>query len=87
MFIGITFIDAEASGISSGKDVEQPRALSFAQDYIDIYACAWGPDDQSGVKVGYNLAPEAIANGTKNVSIVIQLTCNSNSDILLLLLF
>jgi len=68
-FLGIAFIDPEESGISSGKDVDQPRALSYAQDYIDIYACAWGPDDQVGSFVGYNLAAEAIANGTKTVSL------------------
>eukprot|EP00111_Clytia_hemisphaerica_P019427 TCONS_00057329-protein len=46
-------------------DIHQPAALSHANDYVDIYACAWGPDGVIGNKVGYNLAPGALENGTK----------------------
>lgn len=62
---GINFIDSEGGGVAQGDDVEQKSALSFKQDYIDIYACAWGPDDTIGIKVGYNKAAAEIENGTR----------------------
>ena len=46
------------------------KALVYALDHVDIYACAWGPDGIVGNLVGYNKVPESLLNGTKYVSIL-----------------
>ena len=53
--------------MSQGEDFAQNKALRFAGNHIDIYACAWGPDGVLGNLVGYNKAIDALANGTKYV--------------------
>ena len=68
LFLGIRFI-AKSSAVSQGADYAQNKALQYNKNHVDIYACAWGPDGIFGNNVGYNLAPEALKNGTKNVSI------------------
>ena len=55
------------------NEVSQDKALVYALDHVDIYACAWGPDGMLGNKVGYNKAPESLLNGTKYVSSNYQL--------------
>ncbi|XP_057290604.1 endoprotease bli-like isoform X2 [Hydractinia symbiolongicarpus] len=63
---GVRFIDTSGGSVAQGKDYSQNAALSFNRNHIDIYTCAWGPDDSIGSKVGYNLAPKAMADGTKH---------------------
>ena len=71
MFIrttGIKFIETSGESLSIGKDFAQASALSFSREYVDIYACAWGPDGKPGASVGYNKVPKVLEAGTKYVS-------------------
>ena len=55
--------------MSGSNEVSQDKALVYALDHVDIYACAWGPDGIIGNKVGYNKARESLRKGTKYVSL------------------
>jgi len=64
-------------------DTIEGSALSYKNDYIDIYSCAWGPKDD-GKRFGRpgTLASKALELGVKNVSLYLIITtcsgCNSS---------
>ncbi len=54
-------------------DTIEGSSLSFRNNYIHIYSCAWGPKDD-GKRFGRpgTLASKALELGTKEVSLVMR---------------
>ena len=66
-FVGIRMLDGNTTDTIEGS------SLSFRNNYIHIYSCAWGPKDD-GKRFGRpgTLASKALLLGTKEVSILYE---------------
>ncbi len=54
-------------------DAMEASALTFNNQYIDVYSCCWGPpDDGDNFKKPHPLTAEALETGVKEVRIITQ---------------